>query len=134
MASRIEPIVPFAPPARQRRPRLVYSQHLKFIRSLPCAITGKRYEIDAAHIRVGSRLYGKRPVGVGEKPSDRWCVPLQHDVHLYSQHARGNELAWWREQGIDNPFALALALFAASIEEDQDLAESILAEHRMRIR
>lgn len=127
MASRIE-YIPHEEPVRQRRPRQTDERHLRFIRKLPCAVSGMR-PVDPAHLRAGCLLVGKRPVGVGEKPSDRWTIPLhrsEHDV----QH-RMNELAFWRYRGIDNPFQLALALFAASVAEDFELAENILAQHRM---
>ena len=40
---------------------------------------------------------GKRPVGIGEKPNDRWTVPLSHSLHVGDktcQHA-SDEKAWW---------------------------------------
>jgi hypothetical protein len=62
---------------------------------------------DAAHIRAGSFIYDKRDVGLGEKPDDKWALPLKHSCHM-EQHQHGNELDWWRWRGVVDPFALAI--------------------------
>lgn len=110
-------IAPATPEPKQRRPRKESPKHLDFIRRLPCCHPGcDRSDVHAAHIRAAAPHLGKRPVGVGEKPSDVWTVPLCGDHHLFgpdAQHREGDEIAWWRQRGID-PFPLALALYAAS--------------------
>jgi hypothetical protein len=45
--------------------------------------------------------------GIGRKPDDKWALPLNHWCHM-SQHQYGDEVAWWRERGISDPFALAI--------------------------
>lgn len=112
---------------KQRSPRERNEGHLKFIRRLPCIISGV-YGVDPAHIRSANPLFGKRETGAGEKPADKWVVPLSRRFHD-EQHAAGNELLWWASKGID-PFGLALALYDAS--GDEELAESIIASHRSR--
>jgi hypothetical protein len=92
---------------RQREPRQRDEKHLQYIRSLPCCICGG-IDTEAAHIRVGSINHGKRSTGMGEKPSDTWCVPLCNKHHR-EQHDAGNELVWWEGYGID-PFMLAIKL------------------------
>lgn len=112
MASRIQYVEPERP--KQRRPRVTDERHLAAIRSLQCLVCGSA-PVEAAHIRTGSIKHGKRPVGVGERPSDLWTVPLCHRCHRTgpeAQHA-GNELAFYQRHRID-PFATALALWAAS--------------------
>lgn len=95
---------------RQREPRVEDPAYLAYVRTLPCLIC-RRPGSDPAHLRTGSRQYGKPPTGMGEKPSDRWVLPLCR-THHDDQH-RNNELEWWRRQGIPDPFAIAVALYAA---------------------
>ncbi len=94
-----------------RHPRVKLVPHLEFIRSLPCLTCGDNTSTEAAHIRMGDRSAGKRPTGMGEKPSDIWTVPLCGACHRY-QH-KSSEAAFWQELGID-PVKKALALWAAS--------------------
>lgn len=107
-----------------KRPRIERPDHLAWIRTLPCLITGMR-PVDAAHIRYPELGLGKLPTGLGEKPSDMWTVPLHRAVHT-DQHACG-ERAWWHDRGID-PLPIALALWACS--GDDDIANVILREAR----
>lgn len=106
---------------KRKRPRLERDGHLKFIRGLPCLICGARKDIQAAHIRMASPVYGKRHIGAAEKSSDHWTLPLCQAHHAL-QH-QGNELAFWQDYGID-PFKVALSLFASS--GDDETAELIL--------
>ena len=110
---------------KQRRPRERDNEHLAFIRSLRCCLCGKPNP-DPAHIRSASATYGKRETGGAEKASDKWTVPLCREEHD-EQHAAGNELLWWASKGID-PFALALALYACS--GDDEIAQGILQSNR----
>lgn len=119
---------PTVPELRQRRPRVEKSAHLRSIRLLPCISCFTR-PAQAAHLRVGSRKYGKRETGIAEKPSDRWTLPLCEACHLtgpLAQHKVG-ETEFYRRIHID-PFATALALWAA--EGDLQLMEQIVAETR----
>lgn len=91
---------------RQREPRVRDEKHLNLIRSKPCCLCGDNTSTEAAHIRTGDLSRGKAHTGMGEKPSDKWTLPLCSRHHR-EQHAHGDELAFWAERGID-PFALAL--------------------------
>lgn len=95
---------------RQRQPRERDKAHLEFVSHLPCVITG-RGPVQVCHIRYGDLGYEKRPSGMGEKPSDRWVVPMIPEMHAL-QHS-GNERAFWEEHGID-PLAVAKMLYACS--------------------
>lgn len=112
---------------RQKQPRQKDKPHLAFVRSLSCVVCGKK-PVDPMHLRAGNRLLGKRAVGVGEKPDDRWVISGCR-AHHDEQHGM-NELEFWASHHI-NPFQLALALYAASVANDLELAESIVAEHRI---
>jgi hypothetical protein len=92
---------------RQRQPRERDERHLDYIRSLPCAICGDDTCTEAAHIRTESLAHDKRGTGRGERPSDKWCLPLCNKHHR-EQHSM-NELAFWKSYGID-PFMLAITL------------------------
>lgn len=65
---------------RQRRPRVEDPKYLERIRLLPCCVCGASGPSDAAHIRMSDAEWGghwnKRSTGMGEKPSDRWALPL----------------------------------------------------------
>jgi hypothetical protein len=132
MASRIErPATAFSISKGQRRPRERNRNHLAWIASLPSLISGKR-GCEAAHIRMGSQVHGKRSVGLAEKPDDMFTVPLTASEHRTgddSQHACGDERAWWARHGID-PIDVALRLWAAS--GDDERGEVIIHEARAR--
>lgn len=109
---------------RKKRPRAESQDHLKWIRTLPCLVTGQR-PCDAAHIRYGDMRRGKREVGKSEKPDDKWTVPLHHSVHM-DQHSAGEAL-WWASKGID-PIAVASLLWGCT--GDDEIAEVIIREAR----
>lgn len=124
-AARIAPVAPvgslFKQPALAKRrlsmgrkPRLVEPSHLDAVRALPCLKCGLEGFSEAAHLRLNCAALGKR-TGIGEKPDDRWTVPLCANCHRIdpdSQHKIG-EIAFWRAVGI-NPLRAAQALHRAS--------------------
>jgi hypothetical protein len=92
---------------RQKQPRVEFPEYLAWIRKQGCACGCRSAPpSDAAHIRSGSMIHGKRATGMAEKPSDGWVLPLRHDHHM-AQHDFGSELEWWSAHGI-NPFDLAM--------------------------
>ena len=98
---------------RQRQPRETDAKFLAFIRTLPCCACGIRYEVQAAHIRMGSVKHGKRQTGMGERPDDKWTLPICAHDHLNGPQSihRAGEEKFWQRIGID-PFALAIRLYA----------------------
>jgi len=68
-------------------------------------------------------------VGAGEKPDDKWTVPLSPEMHTDGPNAqhKSNERAWWEKQGID-PVAVAAALYCSS--GDIEAGEEIIREFR----
>lgn len=105
-----------APVGKQKkRPREHDKEHLAWLRTLPCVITGER-PVDPAHIRYADPVYGKRESGKGEKPDDRWCVPLARRKHD-EQHGM-NEKLFWAKHGLD-PLRIALALYAHTGDDEQ---------------
>lgn len=94
---------------RQRHPREEHPAYLAWIRTQPCLVCRKPGPSDPAHLRSAALRYGKPHTGLGEKPDDRWAVPLCRKHHE-EQHAFGSELAWWAAQGIE-PFAVAVRLY-----------------------
>jgi hypothetical protein len=104
------------PELRQREPRVEDEAFLDFVRARPCCVPacGAPPRSHAAHVRMACPARGKRETGKGERPSDRWAVPLCQACHQdgpLAQH-RGAEAAFWRRAGI-NPLAIAEALYAA---------------------
>lgn len=94
-------------PTRKSNPRRA-SQHLVFIRQLPCISCGS-VPSEPAHIRKG------KDGGTGMKSSDRYSVPLCASCHRLdgrSQHSLG-ELTFWSELRID-PTDIALRLWTVS--------------------
>lgn len=113
-----------APAKGQKRPRVQIEAHLRWLRSLPCLITGKR-PVEACHIRYADPRYGKRDTGGQEKPHDFFVVPMHPDLHR-EQHEAG-ERAFWDKYNID-PCQVALALY--SVTGDDDQADVILRSAR----
>ena len=95
---------------RQRKPRQRDEARLAWLRTQPCVICGDNTSSEAAHIRTGNLEVGKEHTGMAQKPDDKWTVSLCGKHHR-EQHAFGNELEWWKCQGI-NPFILAMTLRA----------------------
>ena len=78
-------------------------EHLRFVASQPCLVCG-RTPSDAHHIKFAE------PRAMGRKVSDRFTVSVCR-LHHCELHRRGNELAWWRTQGIE-PLPIAAMLWA----------------------
>lgn len=93
----------------QRQPRIIDDAWLALVRLMPCLVCGYPRS-DPAHLRTGSRKYGKRQCGMAEKPDDCWVLPLCR-THHSEQHSR-NEMDWWISKGITDPHGLAKALYA----------------------
>jgi hypothetical protein len=81
------------------------SQHLTFVRQLPCVACGKAAPSEAAHVRTGT------DGGTGMKPGDRYSVPLCTACHA-KQHRTG-ELAFWSALRVD-PLNVAARLWTVS--------------------
>lgn len=92
--------------------------YLDFVRSLPCAVTG-RYGVQAAHLSAAAPRYGHYGRGKQRKASDRWVLPMAPEEHA-RQHNIG-EMAFWRAAGI-NPYILALTLFGLWSDLGEDAA------------
>jgi hypothetical protein len=118
-----------AGPRGPRRPRIEDEKHLRWIRTLPCLISGQ-YGVEAAHVRYHDPRFAKRHVGIGEKPDDRWTVPLHHLYHRTGPDAQhnSNEREWWKRRNID-PVVVAAALYVWS--GDDHAAMLILSTARM---
>jgi hypothetical protein len=84
------------------------SDHLAFIRSLPCLVTGAKSE--AAHVSFTLKIAGKADKGVGKKSSDVYTVPLCHVEHM-KQHAHPKgEVGFWAEHGLKKEDVIILCL------------------------
>lgn len=94
-----------------REPRKRSEKHLDFIRSLPCVVCRNNIQTEAAHIRMADQRVAKRDTGKGEKPDDKWTVPLCGGHHR-DQHSM-NEFEFWLTVGID-PIFVAMALHAVT--------------------
>src|SRR5262245_41615949 len=94
---------------RQRLQRKRDPKYLTWLRTQRCAcgcLQGP--PCDAAHVRAASLGYDKRQCGLGEKPDDKWALPLKHAHHM-EQHAHSDgELDWWQMRGIRDPWAICL--------------------------
>lgn len=97
---------------RQRQPRVTDKGFISSLHEQKCCVCG-RSPVQAAHIRMGCPERGKRHIGMGEKPDDRWAVPLCAGCHLDDRQAqhKGGERQFWERVGID-PFAVAERLYS----------------------
>ncbi len=93
--------------ASWRKSRMKNPKYLAWIRTQPCVICENPHT-EAAHLRLGDMIVGKRHTGLGEKPDDKWAIPLC-SYHHRKQHS-GNEGVFWRDHGI-NPFEVCDSLF-----------------------
>src|SRR5512139_4085202 len=94
-------------------------KHLRFIRTLPCLKCGNPIQTEAAHYRRGDARIGKLNPGQGQKPDDRYTVPLCSKHH--AEQTRIGEYAFWH-LGPD-PLLIALALY--SVSGDNEAGEKI---------
>lgn len=100
------------------------AKHLAAIRQLPCCVTGRMPAGEAHHLKAGT---GER--GMGKRSTDRWAVPLSHAAHMELEGMGSkNELAWFAARGIEDPLALAEALWAAAC--NVAAMTRIVVEHR----
>jgi hypothetical protein len=99
--------------------------HLDDIRKLPCLLSGRPAE--AAHIRYADAEYSKPETGMGQKPHDKWTVPLCPELHRLLKGCQHDsaERDWWHQFGID-PCLIALALYGKPRIE----MEKIVIRHR----
>jgi hypothetical protein len=95
--------------------------HLRFVAAQPCLVCG-RTPSDAHHIRFAEQR------AMGRKVSDRFAVPICR-LHHRELHRRGNERAWWQNQGID-PLGAAAMLWASTHAVEPTAAE--IADDRDR--
>lgn len=79
--------------------------HRAWVRGHACSACESTTAIECAHVRLGT------DGGMGQKPSDKWCISLCKDCHA-EQHRLG-EASFAKKHGIDLR-ALAEAFFAAS--------------------
>lgn len=103
-------IKPKAPKHRKMKPSRKAPGHLDDIRQLPCILSGRPAE--AAHIRYGDPKHNKPPTGMGQKPHDKYTVPLAPELHRLLKGCQhdSDERAWWEQFGVD-PVEVALALY-----------------------
>src|SRR6516165_6430774 len=88
--------------------------HLRFVAAQPCLVCG-RTPSDAHHIKFAEQR------AMGRKVSDRFSVPICR-LHHRDLHRRGNERAWWENQGID-PLPIAASLWDRMHAVDSTAAE-----------
>lgn len=105
-----------------RHPRQINEAHCNFIRSLSCLICKDNTATECAHVRMAKPALGKRQTGKGERPDDKWTVPLCSSCHL-DQHDIG-EKQFWDDQMVD-PIIIALALWAST--GDHETGEQIVS-------
>lgn len=96
---------------RQRQPRQRDRKYLAWIRTQRCACGClKGPPCEAAHLRASSAKYDKPNGGIGQKPDDKWALPLTKACHQ-AQHEFGNELEFWKGCGHPDPFALCIRYY-----------------------
>jgi hypothetical protein len=98
------------PALRQRQPRQRDPEYLVWLRQQRCACGCKQGPpCDAAHVRATSFEH-KKHNAFGQKPDDKWALPLKH-MHHMALHAHGDEVGWWGAHGLD-PFELCIEYYA----------------------
>lgn len=110
-------------------------KHLKLIRQCFCLNCGIDPCGEAAHVRLSSAAHGKRKTGIGQKPADKWAVPLCPGCHTRdpdSQHQIG-EMTFWHRVGL-NPIIVALKLWDATgdLQKMRAICFNAIAERESR--
>ncbi len=105
-----------------KRPRAKVENYLSYVRRRPCCICGLR-PVEAAHVRHGDFRLGKRETGKGERPDDRWTIPLCPSHHR-EQHDQ-NERAFWIRHGL-SPLILSALLYSAYSVGDDEAGDLII--------
>lgn len=108
---------------RLKRVEVRSDDHLAFIRSLPCLVTGVYQRIQAAHVSYADPRFGKLGRGMGTKEDDIWTVPLEAEQHEL-QHKIG-EGEYWPLANID-PVRIAAALYIFTGDRERAL---MIIEH-----
>jgi len=85
--------------------RLRDKTHLRFVALQPCLLCG-RSPSDPHHLRFA------QPRAMGRKTSDEFVVPLCR-AHHSQNHQVGDEVSWWKQNGID-PLPVANRLWGIS--------------------
>jgi hypothetical protein len=85
--------------------RLRDKTHLRFVALQPCLLCG-RSPSDPHHLRFA------QPRTMGRKTSDEFVVPLCR-AHHSQNHQVGDEVSWWKQNGID-PLPVANRLWGIS--------------------
>lgn len=97
---------------RFKQPIIRSEQHLRFIASLPCLVTGAEDGIQAHHLmRTGRR-------GVGMKSADDMTIPLHYEIHD-RLHRHGNETKFLAHYGIIDPINTAGMLYEYTMDDWQ---------------
>jgi cytochrome c553 len=108
-----------------KEPRQHDEAHLAFLRTLLCVVCLDNTSVEAAHYRKADARAAKRYTGKGEKPHDRWALPLCSRCHG-AQHDMGEDRFW--DIAMIDPVFVALALH--SVSGDAEKAETIIrAQH-----
>lgn len=108
---------------KEKRPRQKDDAHRRWIKTLPCVVTGSRIDVDPAHVSFGDLAFAKDRRGKSMKVDDKYLVPLCRAEHD-KQHSMG-EREYWEATGI-NPIIVALSLFG---ETGDDEAAAVILEH-----
>jgi ERF superfamily len=83
--------------------------HLRYVAQQPCLLCGRKPS-DPHHLRY------MQPRSLGRKASDEFSVPLCR-IHHRLVHRVGNEVAWWKEVGID-PIEVARKLWGRTLHAE----------------
>ena len=67
-------------------------KYLDWLSRKPCLVTHSNHNKDLHHVKCIIRT--------GVRPPDYFCVPLDHELHLYDLH-EGNEADFWEKYDID---------------------------------
>jgi hypothetical protein len=84
--------------------------HATLLRQLPCCVTGITPARQIHHLKAGP---ARQERGIGMKATHKWGVPLSFVPHILGVERVGSrqEHAWFRDNGIDDPYELAAALY-----------------------
>ena len=100
--------------------------HAALLRLLPCCVTGETPARTIHHLKGGPAASER---GVGMKATHKWGLPLSYEAHILGVEkvATRHEHAFFRENGVDDPYELATALWQAT--GDLERMRKVLQAH-----
>jgi len=102
-------------------------KYAALLRQCPCVATLKMPAGQIHHLKGG---LASKERGVNMRATDKWGLPLSYEAHILGVERvpSSREHQWFQDNGIDDPYELAAALYSAP--RDVAAMTKIILAHR----